>query len=103
MMAPQPIAAGPSHFSDQNSIHFPARSRNGFATPGSWARIEARMAEVHLEPYLVLAGLTHNAALIAWGGFYFRVRGRAGNEQWKLVDDSDLDHLHPPRYECIGV
>jgi tartrate-resistant acid phosphatase type 5 len=71
--------------------------------PSAWARIHSRMAEVHLEPYLVVAGLTHNAALIAWGGFYFRVRGRAGSEHWKLVDDSDLDHLHPPRYECIGV
>ena len=29
------------------------------------------MPEFHAEPYLYLAGPTHKAALIAWGGFYF--------------------------------
>src|SRR5688572_10635769 len=48
--------------------------------------------EIHAEPYLCLAGLTHKAALITWGGFYFRVRGREGDAH-KLVDDSDLDHI----------
>ncbi|HEU4409352.1 MAG TPA: metallophosphoesterase family protein [Polyangiaceae bacterium] len=60
------------------------------------------MPEYHAEPYLYLAGLTHKAALIAWGGFYFRVRGRAGDE-FKLVDDSDLDHVHPPRKDTVGA
>ncbi|HKG21289.1 MAG TPA: metallophosphoesterase [Blastocatellia bacterium] len=59
------------------------------------------MPEFHAEPYLYLAGLTHKAALIAWGGFYFRVR--ASDRAWKLVDDSDLDHVHPPRRESIGA
>ncbi len=61
------------------------------------------MPDFHAEPYLYLAGLTHKAALIAWGGFYFRVRSRRNGDEWKLVDDSDLDHVHPPRRESIGA
>ena len=61
------------------------------------------MPEFHFEPYLSLAGVTHNAALIAWGGFYFKVRGRELDGRWKLVDDSNLDHVHPPRRETIGA
>jgi hypothetical protein len=59
--------------------------------------------EFHSEPYLYLAGLTHNAALIAWGAFYFRVRGQDQNGDWKLVDDDDLEHVYPPRRETIGA
>lgn len=59
------------------------------------------MPEFHAEPYLYLASLTHKSALIAWGGFYFRVRGSDGD--WKLVDDSDLKHVHPARRETIGA
>src|SRR5688500_1906572 len=59
------------------------------------------MPEFHGEPYLVLADVRHDSALIAWGAFYFRVRGHDGLE-WKLVDDSDLDHVHPPRKDSIG-
>ena len=40
------------------------------------------MPEFHAEPYLYLAGLTHKAALIAWGSFYFRVREQ--KREWKL-------------------
>lgn len=61
------------------------------------------MPEFHAEPYLYLAGLTHKAALIAWGGFYFRVRSRRNGDEWKLVDDGDLEHIHPPRRESIGA
>ena len=61
------------------------------------------MPEFHAEPYLYLAGLTHKAALIAWGSFYFRVREQKGNGRWKLVDDRDLEHVHPPRRETIGA
>ena len=61
------------------------------------------MPDFHAEPYLYLAGLTHKAALIAWGGFYFRVRSRRNGDEWKLIDDSDLDHVHPPRRESIGA
>jgi tartrate-resistant acid phosphatase type 5 len=56
--------------------------------------------EFHAEPYLHLAGVSHKSALIAWGAFYFRVRARG---QWKLVDDSDLKWVHPPRRESIGA
>jgi tartrate-resistant acid phosphatase type 5 len=61
------------------------------------------MPDFHAEPYLYLAGLTHKAALIAWGGFYFRVRSRRNGDEWKLVDDGDLEHVHPPRRESIGA
>ena len=57
------------------------------------------MPEFHSEPYVYLAGLSHKSALIAWGAFYFRARtdGRA-----KLVDDEDLQWVHPPRSDSIG-
>jgi tartrate-resistant acid phosphatase type 5 len=56
--------------------------------------------KVHFEPYLYLAGLTHKSALVAWGGFYFKVARETAD--WKLVDDGDLDHVHPPRRSSIG-
>jgi tartrate-resistant acid phosphatase type 5 len=59
------------------------------------------MAEIHSEPYLHLAGLTHKSALIAWGAFYFRVRDHDGD--MKLLDDDDLDAIHPPREQSIGA
>jgi hypothetical protein len=59
------------------------------------------MPEFHSEPFLSLAGLTHKSALIAWGAFYFRVR--SSDEGFKLVDDGDLKHVHPPRHETIGA
>jgi hypothetical protein len=58
------------------------------------------MPEFHAEPYLHLAGVSSTSALIAWGAFYFRVRSRG---PWKLVDDRDLVHVHPPRCDSIGV
>jgi hypothetical protein len=58
------------------------------------------MPEFHAEPYLHLAGLSSTSVLIAWGAFYFRVRSKGG---WKLVDDRDLVHVHPPRCDSIGV
>jgi len=64
--------------------------------------------EFHAEPYLHLAGLSHKSALIAWGAFYFKTksRGRGGPDStpsWKLVEDRDLRHVHPPRRETIGA
>jgi tartrate-resistant acid phosphatase type 5 len=56
--------------------------------------------EFHAEPYLHLAGLSHKSALITWGAFYFKTRTR---DRWKLVDDRDLRHVHPPRSESIGA
>ena len=60
----------------------------------------ARVPEFHAEPYLHLAGLSHKSALIAWGAFYFKTRSR---KEWKLVEDRDLRHVHPPRRESIGA
>ena len=58
------------------------------------------MPEFHAEPYIQLAGLSSTTALISWGAFYFRVRRKG---EWKLVDDRDLVHVHPPREESIGA
>jgi hypothetical protein len=55
--------------------------------------------EFHAEPYVYLAGLSHKSALIAWGAFYFRTRS---NGMAKLVDDDDLQWVHPPRCDSIG-
>ncbi len=57
------------------------------------------MPEFHAEPYVYLAGLSHKSALIAWGAFYFKARSDGGA---KLVDDEDLQWVHPPRCESIG-
>lgn len=37
------------------------------------------MADIHLEPFVYLAGLTHDDALIAWGGFSFQDPDRDGD------------------------
>jgi hypothetical protein len=58
------------------------------------------MPEFHAEPYLHLAGVTPTSALIAWGAFYFKTRS---DKEWKLVEDRDLKHVHPPRRESIGA
>jgi len=58
------------------------------------------MPEFHSEPYLHIGGLSHKSALIAWGAFYFRVHPEGG---MKLVDDDDLQWVHPPRHETIGA
>ena len=57
------------------------------------------MPEFHAEPYVYLAGLSHKSALIAWGAFYFRARS---DGTAKLVDDDDLQWVHPPRCDSIG-
>jgi tartrate-resistant acid phosphatase type 5 len=59
------------------------------------------MPDFFSEPFLVLAGLSHKSALIAWGAFYFRVKGTEGD--FKLVDDGSLKNVHPPRHESIGA
>ena len=40
-------------------------------------------------------------AIITWGSFFFRIKDKNGT--LKLVDDSDLDHVHPPRHQTIGA
>jgi tartrate-resistant acid phosphatase type 5 len=59
--------------------------------------------EVHFEEFLHLAGLGHDKALIAWGGFYFR-RGDSPYGEWRIVDDEELSAVAPsPRGETIGA
>jgi tartrate-resistant acid phosphatase type 5 len=55
------------------------------------------MPEFHGEPYVYLAGLTHDSALIAWGAFYFRVKDKDGS--YKLLDAQDME---PALRETIG-
>lgn len=55
------------------------------------------MPEFHGEPYVYLAGLTHDSALIAWGAFYFRVKEKDGSH--KLLDAEDME---PALRETIG-
>jgi hypothetical protein len=59
------------------------------------------LLKVHFEPYVVLAAVTHKSALVSWGGFYFTFRHEDG--PWKIVDDSDLERVHPPRRSSIGA
>jgi len=56
-------------------------------------------ADTHVEPFVHLVDVTHDGALIAWGGFHFRRDER--NERWEIVDDSDL-HERFARHTCIG-
>ena len=59
--------------------------------------------EVHFEPFLHLAALADDEALIAWGGFWFR-RDDDAARTWRLVDDEDLPHVAgEPRSESIGA
>jgi hypothetical protein len=55
--------------------------------------------EVHFEEFLHLAGLGHDKALVAWGGFYFR-RGDSPYGEWRVVDDEELPS---GRTETIGA
>ena len=57
----------------------------------------------HREEYLYLAGLTHNTALIAWGAFYFKVKGDLETGKWKIIDDDDLDDFDTSRTNLIGA
>ena len=60
------------------------------------------MATFHSEPYVYLAGLRHDAALIAWGAFYFRTSAGGPDDEMKLVEEKDLKHIFPPRKTTIG-
>jgi tartrate-resistant acid phosphatase type 5 len=59
--------------------------------------------DVHFEQFVHLAGLAHDEALIAWGGFYFR-RGDSPYGDWRIVDDEELAAVaSEPRTETIGA
>lgn len=57
--------------------------------------------EVHFEPFLHLAGLAADRALIAWGGFSFARR----DDAWRLLDDEELrsERPHGGRTGTIGA
>jgi tartrate-resistant acid phosphatase type 5 len=59
--------------------------------------------DAHFEEFLYLAGLGHDDALIAWGGFYFR-RGDSPYGEWRIVDDEELRAVATaPRSETLGA
>jgi tartrate-resistant acid phosphatase type 5 len=59
--------------------------------------------DTHFEEFLLLAGLGHDDALIAWGGFYFR-RGDSPYGEWRVLDDEELAAVAPTaRTETIGA
>lgn len=57
------------------------------------------MPEFHAEPYIYLPAISHKSALIAWGAFYFKA---TSSGEMKIVDDDDVEHVHPPRRDTIG-
>ena len=58
---------------------------------------------VHFEPYVYLPALTQEAAIIAWGGFYFEVKTEGQNEKWKLFEDEKIPDRDPARPGSIGL
>ena len=59
-------------------------------------------ADVHFEPFLHLADLSAEDALIAWGGFWFH--RESVDAQWHVVDDEELSEAAgEPRTESIGA
>ena len=59
--------------------------------------------DVHFEPFLYLADLGEEHALVAWGGFFFR-RGDSPYGEWRLVDDEELAKVGgSSRSGTIGV
>jgi hypothetical protein len=60
------------------------------------------MAHIHREPYITLAALTEDKALIAWGAFFFDVTGQEMDGRFKIIEDKDLKFVNPPRETSIG-
>jgi len=60
------------------------------------------MAHIHREPYITLAGVTEDSALIAWGAFFFEVTGQEIDGRFKVIEDKDLKDVNPPRESSIG-
>ncbi|HEV2075526.1 MAG TPA: metallophosphoesterase [Thermoleophilaceae bacterium] len=59
--------------------------------------------EAHFEPFLHLADVGDDEALIAWGGFWFS-RGRTPDGRWSIVDDEELSEVAGvSRTETIGA
>jgi tartrate-resistant acid phosphatase type 5 len=61
-------------------------------------------ADVHFEPFLHVADVGEQHALIAWGGFYFRRDRRSPYGEWRIVDDEELPAVSGgPRSGTIGA
>lgn len=59
--------------------------------------------EIHFEPFLHLAGVGDDEALISWGGFWFTRRG-GGHDAWRILDDEELPEVAgEQRSESIGA
>jgi len=58
---------------------------------------------IHFEQYVYLPALTHDSAIVAWGGFYFKVKTDDGKEKWKLLEDEDIPDRDPARPGSIGM
>lgn len=58
------------------------------------------MTELRREPFIHLADLAHDRALIAWGAFWFT--RPAADARWEIVDDEQLPAL-AGRRTCIGT
>src|SRR3712207_4856449 len=63
----------------------------------------AAMADHHFEPSVYLVDVAHEAALIAWGGFWFWPASTGRPDQAVIVDDEDLGEVSPGRSETIGA
>ncbi|CAN5844594.1 hypothetical protein BH23ACT10_BH23ACT10_21350 [soil metagenome] len=58
---------------------------------------------IHREPFVHLAGLTHDDALVAWGAFFFDDPDGDG-AGWDIVEDPELDNvLDTDRQSTFGV
>src|SRR3712207_3231084 len=55
--------------------------------------------EIHREPFVHLAELSHDRALIGWGAFWFQRRD--AEHRWDVVDDEALQGVAGWR-TCIG-
>lgn len=59
------------------------------------------MSETHFEEFLWLVDVTSDAALLAWGGFWFR-RDDPG-AAWRLLPAAELGPLDPDRTLTVGA
>ncbi|MFP5322856.1 MAG: metallophosphoesterase [Acidimicrobiia bacterium] len=58
--------------------------------------------DLHFEPFVHLAGLTHDDALFSWGGFWFAPPEDPGG-RWAIVEDPDLGSRGIDRRDTIGA
>jgi hypothetical protein len=59
------------------------------------------MTDTRFEPFLHLADVGPDRALVTWGGFWFHRGGPT--ERWNIVDDEQLTDVDPGRQESIGA